>query len=88
MRAGKLHQLAMHTFYGTCADPEEGTGGPDPPPPPEKLQNIGSLRITGPDPLKITNLPSQHSMLGHHRHASETPFKWRFAGRPMMTRFK
>ena len=22
-------------------------------------------------------------MLGHHRHASETPFKWRFADRPM-----
>ena len=33
---------------------------------------------------KITKLPSQHSMLGHHRPASETPFKWRFAGRPMM----
>ena len=24
--------------------------------------------------------PSQHSMLGHHRQASETPFQWRFAG--------
>ena len=23
-------------------------------------------------------------MLGHHRHFSETPFKWLFAGRPMM----
>ena len=21
---------------------------------------------------------------GHHRHASETPFKWRFAGGPML----
>ena len=38
-------------------------------------------------PWKITKLPSQHSMLGHHRHASETPFKWRFAGRPMMVQF-
>ena len=27
-------------------------------------------------------------MLGHHWHASETPFKWRFAGRPMMARLK
>ena len=26
-------------------------------------------------------------MLGHHRHASEAPFKWRFAGGPMMTHF-
>ena len=41
----------------------------------------------GPDPIKITKLPSQHLMLGHHRHASETPFKWRSAGGPMMARF-
>ena len=27
-------------------------------------------------------------MLGHQRHASETPFKWCFAGGPMMTRIK
>ena len=26
-----------------------------------------------PDPLKFSKLPSQHSTLGHHRHASETP---------------
>ena len=26
-----------------------------------------------------SKLPSQHSMLDHHRHASETPFKLRFA---------
>ena len=29
-------------------------------------KNIGFLSSTGPDPLKITKLPSQHSMLGHH----------------------
>ena len=28
-----------------------------------------------PDPLKFSKLPSQHSTLGHHRHARETPFK-------------
>ena len=27
-------------------------------------------------------------MLGHHRHASETPFKWSFAGGPMMARLQ
>ena len=27
-------------------------------------------------------------MLGHHQHASETPFKWRYAGGPMMARLK
>ena len=55
-------------------------------PPLKKSQNIGFLINTGPDPLKITKPSSQHSMLGHHRHASETPFKWRFAGGPMMAR--
>ena len=49
-------------------------------------KNIGFPSSTGPDPLKITKLPSQYSMLGHHRHASETPFKWRFAGWQMMAR--
>ena len=47
---------AMHGSRG-------GTGGPYPP-----LKNhktVGFLSNTGPDPLKITKLPSQHPMLGH-----------------------
>ena len=64
-----------------------GGGGAGDPDPPGKLQkNIGFLSNTGPDPLKITKLQSQHSMLGHQRPASETPFKWRFAGGPLMAR--
>ena len=55
--------------------------------PPEKSRKLGFLSNTGPDPLKTTKLPSQHSMLGHHRHASETPFKWRFAGMSMTAGF-
>ena len=51
-------------------------------------RNIGFFSNTGLDPLKITKLPSQHSMLGHYRHASETPFQWHFAGRPMMAQLK
>ena len=35
------------------------------PPPLEYSQNIGFLSNNGLDPLKITKLPSQHSMLGH-----------------------
>ena len=66
-----------------------GIGGPDTPPPPEKSQNIGFfavlVRIPG---WKIIKLPIQHSMLGHHRHASEAPFKWRFAGGPMVARLQ
>ena len=57
-----------------CADPEE-----DPPPHththPENHKNIKFLRNTEPDPLKFSKLQSQHSTLGHHRHASEKPFK-------------
>ena len=68
----------------------EGDRGSGPPPPPWKWKNIGFLSNTGPDLLKIEKLPSQHSMLGHHRPVpvSETPFHWRFAGGPMMDRFK
>ena len=39
---------------------------------PEKSQNIGFPSNIDPDPLKIIKLPSQHSMKGHYRHASET----------------
>ena len=51
-------------------------------------RNIGFLCNTGLYPLKITKLPSQNSMVAHHRHASETPLKWRFAGGPMMAQLK
>ena len=43
------------------------------PPTPENHKNIGFLSNTGPGHLNITRLPSQHSMLRHHRHAIETP---------------
>ena len=52
----------------------------------ENQKNIGFRSNTCPEPLKVTKLSSQHSMLGYHRYASETPFKWRFAGGPMMAR--
>ena len=68
-----------------CAAPEMGVDRRSGPPPPLKNhKNIGFLSNSGPDPLKTTKLPSQHSMLGYHQHTSETPFKWRFAGRPIM----
>ena len=35
--------------------------------------------------LKTTKLPSKHSMLGRHRHASKTQFKWGFAAGPAYT---
>ena len=50
---------------------QRGAGGPDPP---WKITKIkGFLAILVRIPWKIIKLPSQRSMLGHHRHASETP---------------
>ena len=62
---------------------QRGTGGPDPP---RKSQKYRFFSNTGPDPLKIVKLPSQLSIFGHNRHASETPFKWRLAGGLKMAR--
>ena len=61
-----------------------GGKGSGPHPPPGKLKNIVFLSILVRVPWKITKLPSQFSMTGHHRPASETPFKWRFASGPIM----
>ena len=55
-------------------------------PPLKNHKNIGSLSNTGPDSLKLTKLPRPDSMLGHHRHASETLFKLRFACKPITAR--
>ena len=76
------HFLIVYTNY--MRELKGETGGP--PEPLKNHRNHGFLSNTGPDPLKIIKLLSQHSMLGHHLHASETPFKWRFAGGPMMAR--
>ena len=64
-----------------------GSRGGDRGTPLKDHKKIGFLSNTGPDPLKIAKLLGQNSMLGHHQDASEGPFKWRFAGRPMMARF-
>ena len=59
-----------------CADPVLGGGGGRGSGPPLKNhKNIEFLSNTGPDPQEFSKLPSQHSTLGHHRHASETPYK-------------
>ena len=57
----------------------EGAGGPEPA---KNHKNIGFLSKVGPDSLKITKLLSQRPMSGHHQHASEMPFKWRFSVGP------
>ena len=54
----------------TLVDPDGGGGRGSGPP--ENNKNIGFLSNTSVDPLKMTKLPSQHSMSGDYRHASET----------------
>ena len=49
----------------------------------EKHKAVNFLRNTGLEPLESTKLP----MSGHHRTASDAPFKCRFAGGPMVARF-
>ena len=68
----------------SCADPEGGMQGVRTTPAKSQKYILGFLSNAGLDHLKITKMLSQHSMLGHHRHASETPFKWRFAGVTMI----
>ena len=51
-------------------------------------KNIGFPSNIDPDSLKITKLPSQHSMVGHYWYTSKTPFQWCYAGKLMMAHFK
>ena len=64
-----------------------GGGAGDTDTPLENHKAVGFLSDSGLYPLKITKLPSQHSMLGHHWPDSETPFQWHFAVGTMMARF-
>ena len=50
----------------------------------------GPLSNTRSNPLKFSKQPSQHSALGHRRHASETPLKafhWRADDGPLLVIF-
>ena len=73
-------ESAAYNMFGSRGG---GGQGPDPL---ENHKNIGFLSNTGPGSLKITKLQIQHSVLGDHRPARETPFKWRFTGGPLTAR--
>ena len=78
--------MCIESPWSLCADTEGGGAGGRGYGSLEKSKIKGFLVNICPDPLQITKLPSQHSMLDHHRHASETPFKWRFVSRTVMAR--
>ena len=63
---------------------DKGSGTP---PPLKNHKFIGFPGNTGPDPRKITKLPSQHLTVGHYRPASETPFPLRFSDKPIIACF-
>ena len=68
-------QTVMYSYHiSSCVDPEKGGGAGGPGPSLKNHKHIRFLCNTDPVPL---NKPD--SMLCHHRHASETLFKWRFA---------
>ena len=66
----------------SCADPEGGTGGLDPPPP-EKSQKYRVSKQYWPwSPNKSQSYQASIQFWANMR----APFKWRFGGRPMMAR--
>ena len=67
----------------TWANPEGGTGVRTPL---ENHKNIGFLSNTCPNPLKNYKATTPAFNVGPSSHAREMPFKWRFAGGPMMAR--
>ena len=78
--------------YSTRMDPEMGQEvptppPPPPPPPPEKSQSYIVLSNTGPDPRKITKLPSQHAIFSHYRPTREMAFPWRADDGPLLVVF-
>ena len=60
----------------TCGS-RGGEGEGSDPPSLKNHKHKGFLSITGPDPLKNDKATKPDSMLGRHRHANETPFKYR-----------
>ena len=76
-----ITSIACFQRHSACVDPE-GDRGSGPPLNNHKIQGFFAILVW------ITKLTSQHLVLGHHRPASEMPFKWRFAGGPLMARLK
>ena len=63
-----------------------GAGGPDSPPP-LKNHKKGFFSNTGPSLIKNHKATKPAFSVGPSSPPSEPPFKWRFAGGPMMARF-
>ena len=69
-----------------CANLEGGRGS-EHPPPPEKSKINRVFSNTCPDPLEITKLPSQNSMLGHFAGGPIMAFRWPADHGPLILAF-
>ena len=68
---GKDTTIVISTLLTSWVDPEGWGGGEQGVRTPLKNpKNIGFPSNIDPDPVKITKLPSQHSIVGHYRHAN------------------
>ena len=75
-------------MYSSWVDPEGlGTGGLEPTPLKnhKNITNTYSIILVQ-IPCKITKLPSQDSINGHHLQVSETLFKWRLTDGSVIAR--
>ena len=73
------YNLTIIKCYSTCMDPDGGRVSctpPPTPPPPKNHKTIGFIAIVVRISRKITYIPSQHSMLGHHPLVSQMAFLW------------
>ena len=77
----EINKTQMSLMVGSRSG---GGGGQRPGPTPEESQKYRFFLQYW---SRTSEKPSQHSMLGYHQPASETPFKCRFAGGPMMATF-
>ena len=63
-----IRWVSVYTLAGPIRDRGQVVRTP---PFPINHKNIEYLNNTGPDPLKFSKLPSQHSTMGHHRHPAK-----------------
>ena len=75
-----VSRIQLPATEAAWVDPEGGQGVRIPL---KNYRNIGFPSNINPD-SGPENSQGQHLMLGNHGPASETPFKWRFTGGPMM----
>ena len=88
MKTNTMNHDQSQSIHGTCADPEEETGGLTPPPPLKNHKQKGFSSNTGPDPLKIAATKPAFNVgpsSVHQRNAIHLmAFRWRTDDGPLI----